>query len=46
MGAGIAARVIARVVDGRPRANAYVFGGLELVGLTLIFTHTRSTLRA
>ncbi len=45
MASGIAARVIGRAVDGRPRANAYVFGGSELVGLFLIFAHTRSTLR-
>lgn len=45
MGAGIVARAVARVVDGRPRANAYVFGGAELIGLALILAHTRSTLR-
>lgn len=41
---GIAARAIGRAVDGRPRANAYAFGGSELAGLLLIFAHTRSTL--
>ena len=45
MASGIAARALARLVDGRPRTNAYVFGGSELVGLALIFAHTRSTLR-
>lgn len=45
MAAGIAARGAARVLDGRPRANAYLFGGSELLGLALIFAHTRSTLR-
>lgn len=44
MGSGIAARALARAVDGRPRANAYLFGGFELVGLGLIYAHTRSTL--
>lgn len=44
MGAGIAARGVGRVMDGRPHANAYVFGGLELIGLGLIFADTRSTL--
>jgi hypothetical protein len=43
MSSGIAARLLARAVDGRPRANAYFFGGSELVGLALIFAHTRST---
>ncbi len=38
------ARAIGRAVDGRPRVNAYAFGGSELVGLVLIFAHTRSTL--
>jgi Domain of unknown function (DUF4345) len=45
MFSGIAARGVARLVDGRPRANAYLFAGSELLGLTLIFAHTRSTLR-
>lgn len=45
MACGIAARAVGRAVDGRPRANAHVFGGSELVGLVLIFSHTRSTLR-
>ncbi|MCP9488685.1 MAG: hypothetical protein MSC31_02260 [Solirubrobacteraceae bacterium MAG38_C4-C5] len=45
MACGIAARGLGRAVDGRPRANAYAFGGSELVGLVLIFAHTRSTLR-
>lgn len=45
MAGGIAARAVGRAVDGRPRANAYAFGGSELVGLALIFAHTRSTLR-
>jgi len=45
MASGIAARALARAVDGRPRVNAYVFGGSELVGLALIFAHTRSTLQ-
>ncbi len=44
MGSGIAARLLARAADGRPRANAYLFGGSELLGLALIFAHTRSTL--
>lgn len=45
MGSGIAARIVGRAVDGRPRANAYLFGGAELLGLGLIFADTRSTLR-
>ncbi len=45
MACGIAARAVGRAIDGRPRANAYAFGGAELVGLMLIFAHTRSTLR-
>jgi hypothetical protein len=45
MSSGIAARLLARAVDGRQRANAYFFGGSELVGLALIFAHTRSTVR-
>jgi hypothetical protein len=45
MAGGITARAIGRAVDGGPRANAYAFGGSELIGLFLIFAHTRSTLR-
>ena len=45
MGSGIAARGLGRAVDGRPRANAYAWAGLEAVGLAAFFAHTRSTLR-
>jgi hypothetical protein len=45
MTSGIAARAIRRAADARPRANANVFGGSELVGLFLILTHVHSTPR-
>lgn len=44
MAGGVAARALGRVADGRPRASAYVFGGLEAAGVVAIHAHTRTTL--
>jgi hypothetical protein len=41
MAAGIAARLISLVVDGRPGLPFYLFLVFELVGLVLIYAHTR-----
>jgi uncharacterized protein DUF4345 len=46
MAAGVLARVISRLVDGRPRPIFYAFLFTEALGAVLIFQYTRGLLEA
>jgi len=45
MGAGVLGRLISLPVDGRPSWPMFFFLATELVGVVVIFTYTRFTLR-
>jgi hypothetical protein len=44
MGTGVVGRGLSRILDGSPSAAMYVFGGWELLGVGVIFAHTRTTI--